>query len=440
MEIDKDRGGDESLGPFFKKLPLGLFPGIDLISGTFANLNITEIRIEIWRLLFRRPVAIAPGYLSRQWLGPAWNRQLVGEYSYLWDEACQRTATNPNDYFHGGPASESLPQAWLDSKPLTITIISKPTIEQSMLICKGIKALPLTMKPEIGKQISCQVVRRGQHGLQIVNQISLVPCILFGAAMLRTCKQISAECVQVLYGENTFAFSTGLFSPFSPQGEVHEWDELEKSTNFIPGLPQNNGKPQLKSETTKALDKLFSPSGYQPPFVKRDPLLLFMGKIGRHNASFITNVKIDGFMKTSYRPFPRIPMAELPSHLPLGFARILPILTTVLENCCPRLRKLTLHMEDQIYPRPGMQALWDDAPYNKIGGFDEERIDQIVSKVIEQLTSLKELQLGGYQTFNLLKESPDTEFVDEWGKSARWIWLVEKRARDTQIEETKGTK
>jgi len=48
--------------------------------------------------------------------------------------------------------------------------------------------------------------------------------------------------------------------------------------------------------------------------------------------------------------------------------------------------------------------------------------------VVNGLPGLKELQLGGWQAFEDIGRGGGGFFVDQWGQSARWMWVVKERA------------
>jgi hypothetical protein len=142
-----------------------------------------ETRDQIWRYFFRCPALVRPAERPFRRLG----YDLEGFGSY-------------HESF--GRPTEGL-FSWT----------SDPTLKQSELIRAGANVLPCIMNMEYGEQINCYVLRRGNQGVQVLNQ-AYFPLNGFDlaspqkAALLRSCKQICNECTQVLYGENTFLFCT----------------------------------------------------------------------------------------------------------------------------------------------------------------------------------------------------------------------------------------
>ncbi len=158
-------------------------------------------------------------------------------------------------------------------------------------------------------------------------------------------------------------------------------------------------------------------------------MLQFFHRIGRANTSMLTKSKIEGCMKTVWNMDPDEPQPGAP----LGFARILNILIPIIRSVCPNIRELTLQMEDKVKNRDFKQAmLWDDDPYNNAGKSDEERIDEVVEKVVNSLDSLRLLRLEACQSPQSSGQDADEEsvpaFEDEWGRSTRWMKVVKERA------------
>lgn len=279
---------------------------------------------------------------------------------------------------------------------LTITVPTEPTQTQAKHIARGETALPFTFSKEVGSHVGCNVIYRGEVGdqfAQIINRVELSVQPLSSLSILRVNKQALSECREVLYGQNAFVFNTGSERPFQSQRGIHEHDEVEHFPHWIPGMLQKNGAPQTTRQLDKAINRMFIRGGFLPKFVARDPMLQFFHRIGRVNASLLTRIKIEGCMKTVSNVTPE----ETWGDKPLGFARVLNILTVVLRNVCPNLRELELHMEDKVRDRDFKDTmLWDDDPYNNAGKSDKERIDEVVEKVITSLDSLKVLRLEAY--------------------------------------------
>jgi hypothetical protein len=105
---------------------------------------------------------------------------------------------------------------------------------------------------------------------------------VFGIKLLRTCKQIHAEGCEILYGENRFVFSAG----------PHIKTLYEHDSHRIPGLRNEDGSPKTEQKAAATIDKIFDQQCLHHPLIWKDPLLHFFTKTGRHNASLIKSVKI----------------------------------------------------------------------------------------------------------------------------------------------------
>jgi hypothetical protein len=291
----------------------------------------TEIRDKIWHLLYKREPIIhvyryggaMTGYFWQDDVGLHWRDENVQPYT----------------------------------TPYT-TRIAEPTTEEYELITKGLRSLPLA---DLESHICSEVIHRGMIGYQIVNRLkSACHNPLSSIDILRTCKQISLERRQVLYGENKFNFDTGRtvthyrylgydhYDGISLQRGVHDHDEFQHIPQLIPGLPKTNGMSQSQQPVDIAIDNIFLSDNAQPHFIDSDPLLRFIRQIGRVNTSFLTNILIQGAMKTVDVATPTRNKRFSAREAAIGFARILPIHTTVLRRTCPKLRSLTLDMEDSL--------------------------------------------------------------------------------------------
>ncbi|ESZ90412.1 hypothetical protein SBOR_9200 [Sclerotinia borealis F-4128] len=84
--------------------------------------------------------------------------------------------------------------------------------------------------------------------------------------------------------------------------------------------------------------------------------------------------------------------------------------------------KLTIHDIAGEEPEDGILRVVDLD--NAQTETDEDRVDEIVGRVVGRLPTLQNLQLGDYV------KVPRPETDDAWGKSLRWMSFVEKRHRD----------
>lgn len=316
---------------------------------------------------------------------------------------------------------------------MTTAFSTNPTPLQSRLIADGNKSLPFTLSKQLGTQTGCEVVHRGEDGRtfpQVINRMEMTVPMLSSLNLLLVSKQVLQERKEVLYGENTFALNTSQF--FQYRYRLHEHGEFEHFPNCIPGMPRKDGTPQTPRQTQNAIERMFAPDKILPKFVARDPMLHFFHRIGRFNTSLLTKIQIEGEMKTVWdsilladEPEPALPTYSYR----IGFSRILDILTTVLKEVCPNLRELTLVMRyyESLADHQGPPGdLGDEDPFNKANKSDEERIDEVVEKLVTKLVSVRDLKLGPYAV---------DPAKDVWGKSARWINLVKERARKREEEE-----
>jgi hypothetical protein len=306
---------------------------------------IKDIRDMIWRLLLRRRGTILPGNvhyctISSRKAGDHYYVNIEHyhrKYKYQWNELHQKVKESRSDgrwwvgyepEYHGGSYGTGY-------QTMILTIPTEPTFGQAEAIARGENSLPFTFEKELGTQIGCDFVRRGkagESGVQVINRVQVHLPRLEGVGLLQVCKQTLEECSQILYGENRFAFITSSGRPLNEQ-HAHKHDELEHFPHWIPGIPKKNGASQSQRQIAKAIDRMFKQDTFRPKFVARDPMLAFFRRIGRNNTSLLTKIEIEGCMKTDYNFFPE----KFSETEPLGFARILPILTTVLKNACPNL-------------------------------------------------------------------------------------------------------
>lgn len=377
----------------------------------------------IYRLLFRRHGTILPGDIKYYKFPNAtstigdWHKR----YKYQWNELHQDYA--PCEEFIWESIQPEYPQGYYGSpQNVEVSVFTEPTFAQAQLIEENERTtLPFTFKNDYGVQIGCNFLRRGHNGeagLQIINRIKVELPGFQGIALFRVCKQLQAECSEILYGENTFAFTTGSGGSGTRE-HAHQHGEL---SYFLPFTP---GRPQSQRQILQTIDRIFDNTAHRPSFIRRDPMLDFFHRIGRFNASFLSKIELEGDMKTVLNT---LPDHQLDAKPPIGFAIILPLLTSVLKNTCPRLRVLTLHIEET---KQYMQLFrWDHDPYNEEEKTDEERFDEVVEHVVSELDSLEVLQLGGHKNYTVLRYWPIRRVEDEWGKAARWMEIVRKRTEE----------
>jgi hypothetical protein len=111
----------------------------------------------------------------------------------------------------------------------------------------------------------------------------------------------------------------------------------------------------------------------------------------------LTKIKTEGHLHFGFRADG--------DRYPAGLGRILPLYTTILNHACKNLRSVTLHMGyDKECLNMGRQSASlqyvrfpltgsDDARAGR-SKTDEEKLDQIVGRVIKSLPALQYLQPG----------------------------------------------
>ncbi|KAG4433847.1 hypothetical protein IFR05_010665 [Cadophora sp. M221] len=244
--------------------------------------------------------------------------------------------------------------------------------------------------------------------------------------LMVTCKQVGLEVAEVLYGENVFLFDTRREGKAFPRPAGHDLTDFKASD--IPGLTREAGMDQTEHQISLAIQYIFDKSRLQPKYVQEYPFMLFFNKISPTNAAHLNKIIIKGYFKVPE-------LANIKE--PIGLARILPIYATILSRVCPNLRALTLHMGTDTRPRSmcGERYRYEhqldgeldelerfDRIDNSITQTDDEMIDDAVKHLIQSLPSLAELKLGNYKSTSISRGDM------RWGKSVRWIEMVEARA------------
>lgn len=352
-----------------------------------------------------KPVALIPEVCTHEY---RWSTGNPGEehqhctynrkYSYTWAQLSDKD----NHLTRSGPIRRAI--SWT----------TNPTREQHELIKKGVTTFETHDSSDPTRKIQCSVHHRDGFGAQIINRAE-VDIDRFGRAVniMRVCKQAEEECAEILYGENMYQFYVC--------GSTFELD-LQKMPWRIPGFKTKEGNVSDRTEVSNAIEKLFDLDCYHPPIISKDRLIRFIAYIGRKNASLLRSINIIGDFKTKTR------IDEKDSFL--GFGTLLPTYTLIINEVCPSLRKLTLHIR--------LEQPWWTNDLNKDGEMtDEEIIDGLVSKVVTGLPSLQELQLGAY---NKVPAWPrrvgfgehGNYNMHEWGGSVRWMKVVSDRKRDQQ--------
>ncbi|KUJ24543.1 uncharacterized protein LY89DRAFT_745460, partial [Mollisia scopiformis] len=232
-----------------------------------------------------------------------------------------------------------------------------------------------------------------------------------GIKLLRTCKQLREEGAAVLYGSNTFDFST----QHAP-GQPILYDEPHR----IPGYLTEDGEYPTSEQILQSIENLFvndQTQFKQPKFLWRDPLTKFMTKTGRYNAGLIKSIRLNGTFKDG-------------TYYECPLAQTLPMYALILQHACQSLRKVTLQAHLRREPWPHR------ADYNE-GEPDKEIIDDIVGRFVESLPQLSQLCLGFRGDFHGDEMSPTDKEKEKdesvFGEALRWVDIVKKRAGNETI-------
>lgn len=346
-------------------------------------------------------------------------------YKYQWEEAQQKQVDHRRldkywfepDYRHHGYAVS-----------MTLTTPNAPTEEQLQYVDDSSEShselstadghtaktfpVPFTAKDQVG----CRIVQRGvgdERFYQVVNQHAFVGKKLAGLALLRVCKKLHAECSNILYGENRFAFVAD-----------SDPEDFKHFPMWIPGaVNSKNGRPQTASRTERSIARMFAPGSYKGKFVAKDPMFKFFSRIGRVNVSRLKKVMISGIFKTAYNSYTEVDL----KYVDPGFQRHLHAYITVLSLCSPQLKELTLHRrepseEDNVWEGDRWE---NDLRQQRT---DDEHLNEIVEDAVSRLPALRTLQLGAAEFLN--KE----EFEERWGTSVKWMRKVKDREVDDKAK------
>lgn len=131
--------------------------------------------------------------------------------------------------------------------------------------------------------------KRHNGRIEIINEEDLQSPGLTGLKFLRSCSQVAREGPEILYGENKFVFNTA---------GVHSKYSLSEMPYRIPGIPNVEVLHPSTQQIMLSVNKIFDTACYHPKFIKYDPLIDFLRRIGKKNAAFLKNVKLEGSFKT----------------------------------------------------------------------------------------------------------------------------------------------
>ena len=349
-------------------------------------------------ILFVRPIKIVPGPVRYE-LKICWRDTKLNIYSYVWDTQRQ-SGCEEYDLPHYDGTPQWIIKEWTTNATDTqLSLIDNGDVEVSN---GGVYKLP---------------------GLYTTG--------ILGVNILQTCTKFRDEGAPVLYGGNSFVMDTRGNYPYTHRRGVHEFDSLDTHRDLVPGLPNEDGTPQSRRQTVRALNFMFDNRSNHQPFMRRDPLVTFLRTIGRTNASYITSITIEGYFKTAENNW------RYRDNRPITFARILPIHSTILAHATPNLTKLAIY---QGYN----DALWEDDLDGQFGLSDEDRYDEVVGNLVNNLPGLQSLDLTSPYHFNAPEyiEEGNEEAEKEqrkhmarpWGKALRWEGIVDNRYKQRKKE------
>ena len=320
------------------------------------------------------------------------------EYGYQWEYQRQTRRNEQGD----------LPTRDGRSRQVLVAWTADPTPEEQALIENGAWTNPQSFCAS--DEVRSYIDHRHGGKIEIIHQQNQRFSGLTGVRFLQTCKKIAEEGTEILYATNKFVFNTA---------GVHLRDSLHEMPHRIPGLPNADGRPPTSRQINKSIDKIFDTACFHPKFIKYDPMIDFLRRIGKKNAGPLQRIKLEGTFKTydggttdDFSPRP-------------GFAKILSIDTLILGRVCTGLRELTLNIRTgkDIGERGYSVGYWDDeGDVEASEKHDMERIDGIVRNVVDGLPTLRKLRLGEYKVEMRVEGA-----TDEWGKSIRWVDYVKER-------------
>ena len=161
--------------------------------------------------------------------------------------------------------------------------------------------------------------KRHSGRIEIINEEDVQSLGPTGLKLLRNCSQVAREGPEILYGVPKFVFNTA---------GVHSKHSLSEMPYGIPGIPNVKVLHPSTQQIMLSVNKIFDTTCYHPKFIKYDPIIDFLRRIGKKNATFLKNIKLEGTFKTSHsgREYEK-----------LGFSSILSIHTVIVNKVCPNL-------------------------------------------------------------------------------------------------------
>jgi len=398
-----------------------------------------EVRDQIWRVLFERPIGLVPGevrYEVKRLLGVDKNGQekykvyKLSLYSYQWE-------SNRQIYSEATP----LPQYDGRTQSVLFTWTTMPTEKQLHLIegehydtTYSMPHLEPYFHSGLQSEVTPYIHHRGEGGekiTQIVNRALLKVTALLGIGVLQTCRQIQEEATEILYSTNTFVFDTEGRHPLPRPVDKVNTRVVEAEKRNFHGMTRREIKQVKKppnqelavdfqsSKTNQSLVSTQQPSASdeqraaiavklmfddRPESLRGTPMTTFLGRIGQRNASAIRRVRLEGLPRKGE-------VLHDGSRHPPSFSSILQTYALILKNACVNLRELTLDFEERIYGRGALKLLAIGAQRRKI---DESAVE----KLVETLPGLRKLQLGQYRW-------PSSD--GDWSNELKLIAVVDKR-------------
>ncbi|KAH9207106.1 hypothetical protein DL95DRAFT_484088 [Leptodontidium sp. 2 PMI_412] len=235
-------------------------------------------------------------------------------------------------------------------------------------------------------------------------------------SLLRTCKYPKEVGAPILYS-NRFVFDIRRQAPFTHARCVHGFDASRKSPHLIPGLTY----PESTNKVRFALSHMFFGNITHHDFLRRDPITSFFLQISPENASFIKDVRVEGFVET-------VEEGQNRREYPIGLLDILPIYTTIFKNCSPQLQHLT------IFQGSGAGCL-RASPIGNGQKTEEQRMDDAISNIVKCLPRLKAIELSAPVVQKKAKRQkvagdvldPADRRIQPWGSAVRWEAFVAAR-------------
>jgi hypothetical protein len=142
---------------------------------------------------------------------------------------------------------------------------------------------------------------------------------------------LDIEGSDLLYLGNIFVFYTRGKDPYTHHRGIHSHDVFNKNTHLISGFPNRDGRPATSNQTSRAIDAMFDKDIFHGLFSHRDPMMVFMRKIGRENASNLISIKMEGFFLEIQKIIPDI-NSNAPSDSLVIFSQSTPFSTTSLRT------------------------------------------------------------------------------------------------------------